>query len=84
MEAITDEIHDTITVANVMFLDMCAQDRKSNSSGITVLHEKCSKKNSKWRGCGETEDLENVHYLRLKKKTTFLRKVQFQKLWCFF
>jgi hypothetical protein len=43
MEAITDETHDTITVANDMFVDMCAQDTKSNSSGITVLHEKCSK-----------------------------------------
>jgi hypothetical protein len=50
MEAITDEIHVTITVANVMFLDMYAQDTKSNSSGITVLHEKCSKKNTKYRG----------------------------------
>jgi hypothetical protein len=47
MEAITDEIHVTVTAAIVMFLDMCAQDTKSNSSGITVLHEKCSKKNTK-------------------------------------
>ena len=47
MEAITDEIHVTITVANVMFLDMFAQDTKSNSSRITVLHEKCSKKSTK-------------------------------------
>ena len=49
MEAITDEIHVTITVANVMFLDKHAQGTKSNSSGITVLHEKCSKKNTKQR-----------------------------------
>jgi hypothetical protein len=66
MEAITDEIHVTITVANVMFLDMYAQDTKSNSSGITVLHEKCSKKNTKQRGYGETEGLDKVSCLRLK------------------
>jgi hypothetical protein len=66
MEAITDEIQVTITVANVMFLDMYAQDTKSNSSGITVVHEKCSKKNTKERGCGETEELDNVGCLRLK------------------
>ena len=78
MEAITDTIHVSIIVASFMFLDMyCAQDTKFNSSGIIVLHGKCSKKDyeiervkGKW----------NFGHccLRLKKLIKFGRKFQFK------